>query len=106
MDRFFGLNKAPKENEEIALLTTVHDEIEKNLLCGMLEEEGIPYSCKDRGAGEVNRIFFGYSMYDCDIMVPRALLEQAEALLEAYNNAESFADDEIVTDPDEEGEEA
>ncbi len=106
MDRFFGLNKEAKETEDVALLTTVHDEIEKNLLCGMLEEEGIPYQAKDRGAGEVNRLLFGFSMYDCDILVPRALLEKAQELLEAYNNAESFADDEIVTDPDEEGEDA
>ena len=43
MDRFFGLDKAAKADKGTVLLTTVHDEVEKNLLCGILEEEKIPF---------------------------------------------------------------
>ena len=103
MDKFFGLDKVGAHNEDTVLLTTVHDEVEKNLILGMLEEEEIPFLCKDRGSGEAVRILTGFSVFGCDIFVPKAVHEQAEALLDAYRNADSaFADDEIVTDDEEE----
>ncbi len=105
MDHFFGLDKARRApDENAALLTTVHDDIELGLICGILEEEGIPCLCLDRGSGEVARILSGFSMVGCDIFVPRELLDKATELLDAYRNGEPvlFAEDEIVTDPDEE----
>ncbi len=96
----FGLDKAHAPTKDAVLLTTVHDEVEKNLICGILEEEQIPYLAKDRGTGEVARIISGYSLFGCDIFVPAALAEKATELLDAYRNGEAFADDEIVMDPD------
>lgn len=99
MDRFFGLDKVGAHDADVSLLTTVHDEVEKGLLCGMLEEEHIPYLSKDRGSGEAVRILAGYSMFGCDIFVPSALLEQARELLDAYRNGEVCEDfDEVVED--------
>ncbi|MBQ8415403.1 MAG: DUF2007 domain-containing protein [Clostridia bacterium] len=103
MDKFFGLDKVGAHNEDAVLLTTVHDEVEKNLIVGMLEEEEIPFLCKDRGSGEAVRILTGFSVFGCDIFVPKAVYEQAAELLDAYRNADAaFADDEIVTDDEEE----
>lgn len=99
MDRLFGLDKVASHDENTALLTTVHDDVEKSLLCGILEEEGIPYLLKDRGSGEVVRILSGYSTFGSDIFVPATLLEKATELLDAYRNGE------VVEEELEDGEE-
>ena len=92
MDRFFGLDKVSAHDADTELLTTVHDEIEKNLICGILEEEQIPYLCKDRGSGEITRILTGFSVFGCDIFVPRAAHAAAVELLDAYRNGEVVED--------------
>ncbi|MBE6590102.1 MAG: DUF2007 domain-containing protein [Ruminococcaceae bacterium] len=102
MDRFFGLDHASNQGEGAVLLTTVHDDVEKNLLCGILEEEEIPYLLKDRGSGEVVRILSGYSVFGSDIYVPAPLFEKASELLDAYRNSEPVEDDFFM---DEDGEE-
>ena len=96
MDRIFGLDRAATPAEGTARLTTGHDDVEKNLLCGILAEEGIPYLLKDRGSGEVVRILSGYSTFGSDIFVPAALLERASELLDAYRNG-------VVVEEDPEG---
>ena len=104
MDRIFGLDKVAAHDENVAHLTTVHDDVEKSLLCGILEEEGIPYLLKDRGSGEAVRILAGFSMFGCDIYVPEELFDQANELLEAYRNGEVL-DEEAQLEYDEDGEE-
>ena len=93
MDRFFGLDKVSAHDAETALLVTVHDEVEKNLICGILEEEQIPYLCKDRGSGEVARILTGFSLFGCDIFVPQKAYDAAAELLDAYRNGEPVEED-------------
>ena len=101
MDRFFGLDNPAKADKDTALLTTTHDDVEKNIICGILEEEEIPFLVKDRGAGEAVRVVTGYSMYGCDIYVPAVLLEKANALLEDYRNGEPlFDEDELGEEED------
>ena len=101
MDQFFGLDNPAKGDKDTALLTTTHDDVEKMIICGILEEEKIPFLAKDRGAGEAVRVVTGYSMYGCDIFVPAALYEKANALLDDYRNGEPiFDDDEIVEEDD------
>ena len=104
MDRFFGLDRPAKSDDGVVLLTTVHDEVEKNLLCGILEEEKITFLVKDRGSGEAVRILAGFSMFGCDIYVPEELFDEANALLEAYRNGEVL-DEEALLEYDEDGEE-
>ena len=103
MDKFFGLDKKSAPMEGAKLLTTVHDEVEKNLLCGILEEENIPYLAKDRGSGEVARILTGFSVFGCDIYVPDECFETANELLDAYRNGEVCEED-FSDDPDAESE--
>lgn len=101
MDKFFGLDNAAKVDKDVALLTTTHDDVEKNIICGILAEENIPFLAKDRGAGEAVRVVTGYSMYGCDIFVPGDLFEKANALLDDYRNGEPVFDDgEIVEEED------
>ncbi len=100
MDKFFGLNKVGAHSEDTELLTTVHDEIEKNLICGILEEEQIPFICKDRGSGEAVRILAGFSMFGADIFVPKSAYDVAKQLLDAYRNGEAFDEDVVVEDDD------
>ena len=101
MDKFFGLDNPAKTDKDTALLTTTHDDVEKNIICGILEEENIPFLAKDRGAGEAVRVVTGYSMYGCDIFVPGDLFEKANALLDDYRNGEPVFDEgEIVEEED------
>ncbi|MBQ7335340.1 MAG: DUF2007 domain-containing protein [Clostridia bacterium] len=105
MDKFFGLDKAASSDGNAALLVTVHDDVECNILCSILEEEKIPHLVKDRGTGEVMRILAGYSMYGSDIFVPKEYLEQAQELLEAYRNGEVCEDAEEFSESDSESDE-
>ena len=98
MDKFFGLDNPVKLDENTALLTTTHDDVEKMIICGILEEEKIPFLAKDRGAGEAVRVVTGYSMYGCDIYVPKALFEKANALLDDYRNGEPILDDDEIVE--------
>ena len=101
MDKFFGLDNPAKVDKDVTLLTTTHDDVEKNIICGILEEENIPFLAKDRGAGEAVRVVTGYSMYGCDIFVPGDLFEKANALLDDYRNGEPVFDEgEIVEEED------
>ena len=88
MDRFFGLDKSKAPMKEAELLITVNDTVEKSLICGMLEEEKIPYLAKDRGSGEATRILTGFSVFGCDIYVPKAAYERAAELLEVFRGGE------------------
>ncbi len=100
MDQIFGLDHPAKADKDATLLTTTHDDVEKSIICGILEEEEIPFLVKDRGAGEAVRVVTGYSMYGCDIYVPTALLEKANALLDDYRNGEPILDDDEIVEED------
>ena len=99
MDFLFGLDKHATPDKDTAFLTTVHDNVELEIIRDILAEEGIPCRSCERGSGSAVKIITGYSMYGSDIYVPVAALEQAQALLDAFRNAE------IVEDGDESVEE-
>ena len=88
MDTFFGLDTPAKGDENSAHLTTVHDNVELGIVCSILEAEQIPYRVMERGSGAMVKVIAGYSMFGSDIYVPKALLEQATELLDAYRNGE------------------
>lgn len=88
MDFLFGLDKPATPDENTALLTTVHDNVELEIIRDILAGEGIPCRSMERGSGSTVKILAGYSMYGSDIYVPAAALEQARELLDAYRNAE------------------
>ena len=99
MDSFFGLDNPTKGDKDTALLTTVHDSVEREIVCSILSAEEIPYRVVERGSGAMVKMLAGYSMFGSDIFVPSTLLEQATALLDAYRNGEIVEDE--VEDADE-----
>ena len=104
MDSFFGLDH-PHVDRELALLTTAHDDVELSILCDILRGEEIPYLTSDRGTGGALRIISGYSVYGTDILVPKALLEQAREVLDAYRNGEPVEDGEADDGDEDDGDE-
>ena len=85
MDRFFGLDKTRVPDSELALLTTVHDPVERAVIGSILEGEKIPYMIRERGSGEAVRVLAGYSMFGSDIFVRK--------LLDVYRNGDIVPED-------------
>lgn len=93
MDRFFGLDKIRIPDSELALLTTVHDPVERAVIGSILEGEQIPYMIRERGSGEIVRVVAGYSMFGSDVYVRKEMLERAQELLEVYRNGDLTEED-------------
>ena len=89
MDRFFGLDKVCAHDENAAHLTTVHNQVELSIVRSILEGEEIPYQTRERGSGGAVTVIAGYSMFGTDIFVPKAMIEKATEVLDAYRNGES-----------------
>ena len=86
-DFLFGLDGSAKHDENLELLTTVYHNVELSVLRSILEGENIPYLARERGSGSSVRIITGFSMFGTDIFVPKAIIEQAKEVLEAYRSA-------------------
>ena len=93
MDRFFGLDKVRAHDENAAHLTTVHNQVELSIVRSILEGEEIPYQTRERGSGGAVTVIAGYSMFGTDIFVPKAMLERANEVLDAYRNGENVEED-------------
>ena len=92
-DFLFGLDGSAKHDENLELLTTVYDNVELSVLRSVLEGENIPYMIRERGSGSSVRIITGFTMFGTDIFVPKAIIEQAKEVLDAYQNA-TFVEEE------------
>ncbi|MBQ2734711.1 MAG: DUF2007 domain-containing protein [Clostridia bacterium] len=88
MDFWFGLEKPGSLPDGVAVLTTVHGNVELSVVRSILEGEEIPFRVRDRGAGGVVRIVAGDSPFACDVLVPETYLEKATEILDAYRNGE------------------
>ena len=97
MDRFFGLDTAPKR-EDVKLLVSVTDHIYLAILEGILEENNIPYLTKDRGCGSVLKVVAGFSMFGADIFVLESDYDKAIALIETMPTEEEYKNAEIIVD--------
>lgn len=98
----FGEDRVSPHDEGQALLCTVYDPMELQMILGILDGAEIPFLLKDRGAGGVSKIILGYSsLSGTDIFVPDTALEAAEALITPV--CEDTAEDakEMETDIDE-----
>ena len=102
MDVLFGLNKPSAIPDGMSLLTTVHGNVELSVVRSILEGEGIAFYLRDRGAGGVLRIVAGDSPFECDVLVPADLLEQATEILDAYRNGTPVEDADFVAEEDSE----
>ena len=103
MDSLFGLDKPNINDENSALLTTVHDNVELSIVRSILEGENIPYHVRERGSGSSVKIITGYSMFGTDILVPTTMLDAATELLDAYRNGEIVDEDGLFSDEETDG---
>ncbi|WP_461369795.1 putative signal transducing protein [Candidatus Darwinibacter acetoxidans] len=69
--------------EEWAFLMQAFNDLEAEIVCGLLREASIPVRRKDSDplAGAMRVV--GGQAYEIDILVPRQMLPQARALLDA-----------------------
>lgn len=81
MDALFGLDHAVLNEEGLALLTTVFDDVLVEIYADLLTDAGIPFLKKDRGGGTAVRIITGANWYGTDIYVPEERLQEARDLL-------------------------
>lgn len=68
---------------EWVLLTNSADNVETQLIRGVLRGEKIPFVTKERGDGAVNMLYTGASFYGTDFYVEQSWLEQARQVLDA-----------------------
>jgi|GEM_PF-934710 len=71
------------------------DELEFNLICSVLESEGIPTSRQYEGTGQFLKVFFGDTKLGITVKVPAEMLDKAKEILTEYNSAK------IVEEPEE-----
>lgn len=97
-DPIFGLERDHRipPDENVTLLTTVHDVVMLGMVRGLLEDADIPYLVKERATGSAMRIMTGFSLFGSDIFVPEAALEIARALISGFDgeNADTVATEE------------
>lgn len=94
----FGLDRVRKHDEDTELLETVYDPVREAMLCGLLEEEKIPYLRQERGSGDAMRILAGYSLYGTDILVPKRDLERAEEIARTLSDSASDGEETAAGD--------
>lgn len=101
MDIFFGLDREAPHDGDLTCIGTYYDNASLELVQSLLREAGIPFLCKDRGAGGAVRLLAGYNMYGADLFVRE---EDASAALELLSPAEEDGEDETAIPEDLEGE--
>ena len=66
-------------------LRSVSNDIELNMIKGILEDNDIQYIIKDYGPGGHMRIISGESLYAADLMVDESDLDDAISILKSIN---------------------
>ena len=64
---------------------------EADLVCGILQQEGIPYYKKEMGAGTM---YCGGARAGADVYVPESEFERADEIVRSILNAEPVIDEE------------
>ena len=64
---------------------------EADLVCGILQQEGIPYYKKEMGAGTM---YCGGAIAGADVYVPESEFESADEIVRSILNAEPVIDEE------------
>ena len=78
------------------LVCTANDTFEAARIVSLLRDEGIPAYTKERGAGQVFRIYTGFSNMGTEIYVPAAAADRAQELI-----ADAQEDPDTEEGPDE-----
>lgn len=74
-----------KEKQKLRKLRSVSNDIELNMIKGILGDNDIQYIIKDYGPGGHMRIITGGSLYAADVMVDESDLDDAKSLLKSIN---------------------
>ena len=64
---------------------------EADLVCGILQQEGIPYYKKEMGAGT---LYCGGAIAGADLYVPESEYDRADEIVKSILNAEPIMDEE------------
>ncbi|MBW4829607.1 MAG: DUF2007 domain-containing protein [Clostridiaceae bacterium] len=75
-----------KNGLELAVLKTVKNNYELNLIKDLLDQHKIPYIIKDRESGGYMKIYSGFSIYGTDILVEKSLLKKAKDILDEFTS--------------------
>lgn len=73
------------DNINIIRLRSISNQVELDMIKGILEENSIPFIVKDHGAGGHMRIIAGSSLFETDVMVADYDYERANSLLESIS---------------------
>lgn len=86
-----GNNSADKgQDDNWVILTTVANDIEFEMLAGLLEGAGIPAVRKVNGIDGYLTVLIGVPLAGVDVLVPKDKLEEAQQLLEANIDEDAF----------------
>lgn len=78
------------KNEEWKILTTVANDIEFEMLSGLLATAEIPCVRKVRGVDGYLQVILGVPIAGIDVLVPQDRFEEAQLLLEAQVDEKSM----------------
>lgn len=67
--------------ENIVLVMTAENDLERGIATTSLEDAGIGYALKDFGAGNLMRLVAGASIYGCQIYVNEEDYDQAKDVI-------------------------
>lgn len=86
------------ENGEEALLTSVSDRMEAELMESLLRAYNIPVYKKEKGADQILLIEMGRTNQEIDIYVPSSLLVEAKEIIESQPQLEDseFSQEELI----------
>ena len=94
MDSLFGLDRVSPHDENLELLTTVHDSVQQLVIESILRDAEIPFLSKSRGSGTAVKVITGFSLFATDIFVLREHLETALVLITPPEEIEEITDGE------------
>jgi hypothetical protein len=76
--------------EEWVFLAEAFNDVEAEIICGLLQASGIPCRKEDRDSLTGAMRVIGGLAYEIRIMVPKPLLKQAQALLRSAGEKEEI----------------
>ncbi len=83
------------DGNEPVLAAIIKDPVTSEIFQDILKENGIPFICRQEGAGGSLKLLLGAGVVPDDIYVAAKNYEKARGLYEAYLKTEVEAEDEI-----------
>ncbi len=83
------------DGNEPVLAAIIKDPVTSEIFQDILKENGIPFICRQEGAGGSLKLLMGAGVVPDDIYVAAKNYEKARGLYEAYLKTEVEAEDEI-----------